>query len=88
MPRWLYSCKGIPSDYSSYNTQPVFLEAVEVYARKYGVDGITNYYMARNQGNYAEFEEVTDDIDKIYQEMSEPFEHLDDLRLEMEMDKQ
>lgn len=44
--------------------------------------------MARNQGNYAEFEEVTDDIDKIYQEMSEPFEHLDDLRLEMEMDKQ
>ena len=67
---------------------PYFLEAVEVYARKYGVDGITNYYMARNQGNYAEFEEVTDDIDKIYQEMSEPFEHLDDLRLEMEMDKQ
>lgn len=66
---------------------PYFLEAVEVYARKYGVDGITNYYMARDQGDYAEFEEVTGDIDKIYQEMSEPFEHLDDLRLEMEMDK-
>lgn len=66
---------------------PYFLEAVEVYARKYGVDGITNYYMARDQGDYAEFEEVTGHTDKIYQEMAEPFDQLNKLRLQMEMDK-
>lgn len=66
---------------------PYFLEAVEVYARKYGVDNITNYYIARNRGNHAEFEEVTGHTDKIYQEMAEPFDQLNKLRLQMEMDK-
>lgn len=59
---------------------PYFLEAIEVYARKYHVDDKCRYYLAENIGRSSEILDVTGDTEKIYKKLARPFQDLENAR--------
>lgn len=61
-----------------------FLEALELYSKKYKVMERCNYYLASLQKDGAIFENVTEDISKIYKQMVDPTLLLSGLREELE----
>lgn len=61
-----------------------FLEAIELYSRKYEINQKCNYYLSKREGRTAIFENVTDSLDKIYAKLVSPSMLLDKLRYEME----
>lgn len=61
-----------------------FMEALELYSKKYNIDSKCNYYLASLQDEGAVFENVTDDISKIYRQMVDPMFLLSQLREELE----
>lgn len=65
---------------------PYFLNAIEVYVKKYGVAEQTRYYFAKNQKNGAVFENVTHHVDTIYASLARPFEKMEALEEELELD--
>lgn len=60
-----------------FNTHsPYFLQAIEVYSAKHGVADRCHYYLSENQGDVAEFRDVTGHTEMVYQRMLTPFEDL------------
>lgn len=63
-----------------------FMEALELYSKKYGISDKSHYYLARNYENGTRFEDVTENTGIIYKEMVEPSLSLDILREELYLD--
>lgn len=61
-----------------------FLEALELYSKKYKTSARCNYYLANLQKEGAVFENVTGNISKIYKQMVNPTLLLSNLREELE----
>lgn len=62
---------------------PYFVDAINLFSRKYETDAKTNYYLSANEGDVAVMENVTDHIDVIYKKMASPIQMLDTLRYEL-----
>lgn len=61
-----------------------FMEALELYSKKYGISEKCHYYLANLQDDGAVFENVTQNINKIYKQMVDPTLLLSQLREELE----
>lgn len=62
---------------------PYFLDAIDLFSVKHGIDKEVNYYLASANGESVEFEKVTHEIDAIYKKMASPIQMLDTLRYEL-----
>lgn len=58
---------------------PYFLNAIEVYSKKYKIDNICNYYLAEETDMSTDFIDVTNDTEKIYEKLAEPLQTLENL---------
>jgi predicted ATP-dependent endonuclease of OLD family len=58
---------------------PYFLNAIEVYSKKHGIDSQCNYYMAETHGDVADIHEVTGNVDKVYKQLAASFQKLEDI---------
>nr|WP_274619273.1 AAA family ATPase [Bifidobacterium amazonense] len=65
---------------------PYFLDAFDLYSRQYGTSGSASYYESSRdlESNAIVFEDVTGNIDAIYQTMAGPIDVLNALRDELE----
>ena len=59
---------------------PYFLNAIEVYTVKYGVDDKCKYYLAFSKDDISNIEEVTDNIEAIYSKLARPLQDLENER--------
>lgn len=59
---------------------PYFLNAIEVYTVKYGVDDKCKYYLAFSQDDISSIEDVTDNIEAIYSKLARPLQDLENER--------
>lgn len=62
---------------------PYFLEAIDVYARKHKLDENCKYYLTRVEKEVSYIDDVTDEIEEIYEKMAEPFDELEVERLDL-----
>ncbi len=67
----------------SYN----FLESIDYFSRSHSIKSKCKYYLAASVDEINTFEDVTDNIDKIYAQMIQPSVLLDKLKYEMENDE-
>ena len=56
---------------------PYFLNAIEVYSVKYGINSKCKYYLARTENDLSVIEDVTNNIEKIYQKLARPLQVLE-----------
>lgn len=61
---------------------PYFLEAIEVYSKKHGIEEKCRYYLSENTEDGAVIKDVTDRTGKIYKKLAEPFQTLENVRYE------
>lgn len=61
---------------------PYFLEAIEVYTRKYNLEEKTNYYLAVNEEESCFMKDVTENLEEIYRLMFDPMQKLEDMENE------
>ncbi len=61
---------------------PYFLNAIEVYAAKYDVADQCQYYLAYKKDDLAYIDNVTDNIELIYQKLARPLQKLENARYE------
>lgn len=61
-----------------------FLEAIDLYSRKYNISDNCNYYLAQQTSGISTFNDVTDDLTLIYRQLISPSRLLDKLRFELE----
>lgn len=59
---------------------PYFLRAIQIFSDKYDIIDKNKYYLAENNGNIANINDVTDNIESIYEKLSRPLQTLEDLR--------
>ena len=59
---------------------PYFLNAIEVYAAKYQLADKCKYYKATSFGNVSKIEDVSDNVDIIYQRLAQPLQTLENER--------
>lgn len=59
---------------------PYFLNAIEVYAAKYGVDDKCKYYLSACENGIARIDDVTDNIEAIYSKLARPLQELENER--------
>ena len=57
-----------------------FLNAIEVYTVKYGVDDKCKYYLAFSKDDISNIEDVTDSIEAIYSKLARPLQDLENER--------
>lgn len=62
---------------------PYFVDALNLFSCKYGIDDKVNYYLSTNNANTVTMECVTDKMDLIYKKMVSPIQILDTLRYEL-----
>ena len=58
---------------------PYFLNAIEVYSKKYGVKDNCNYYMTKENGERSDIIDVTDNIELIYEKLAKPLQILENM---------
>ena len=63
---------------------PYFLDAIEVYAARYGIDKKCRYYLAFSQGETAEIRDVTGNREEIYSKLARPLQELENERGRLE----
>ncbi len=61
---------------------PYFLEAIEVYTKRYNLKEKTNYYLATNEDESCFMENVTENLERIYQLMFNPMQKLEGMENE------
>lgn len=61
-----------------------FLEALEFFSKKHSIESKCRYYLSSSEDGMSIFEDVTENIDKIYSQMIKPGVILDKLKYEME----
>ena len=59
---------------------PYFLNAIEVYSKRNDISARCNYYLTDTQDDVCSIEEVTENIDLVYQKLARPFQELENLR--------
>ncbi len=59
---------------------PYFLNAIEVYADKYGIADKCSYYLTEGKGDRTEIEDVSENIERIYAKLARPLQDLENLR--------
>ena len=59
---------------------PYFLNAIEIYAEKHNIKERCSFYSAYLSGQFSEFKDVTDNIEKIYYKLARPFQDLENER--------
>lgn len=59
---------------------PYFLDAIELYSLKHGTNDKVHYYLSEMENEQVEFEDVTNHIDKIFAQLSNPIQELENLR--------
>lgn len=59
---------------------PYFLDAIDVFSSKYNTSYRTRYYLAENTGDVSTLRDVTNNIDIIYEKLSDPMQMLENLR--------
>lgn len=64
---------------------PYFMRAIEVFSEKYGIDDTTKYYLVYNDSDNAKVKDVTLNISKIYKELSDPLQRLENEGYKEEM---
>jgi len=62
---------------------PYFLDAIDLFSKKYKIQDRTNYYLSKEVDNQVEFQRVSDNIEAIYKEMASPIAVLETLRYEL-----
>lgn len=62
---------------------PYFMDAINLFSYKYGIDKKVNYYLSSADNDHVEMQLVTDNIDLIYKEMASPIQALDSLRYDL-----
>ncbi len=71
---------GITILLSTHSTY--FIEALKVYSENYGIENQTNFYFASKDSMFSsEIEDVTEDLEIIYETLSMPFEKLDEIEM-------
>lgn len=60
---------------------PYFLEAIEVYSEKYGIESKCKYYLAENKDNISIIRDVSDHTEAIYKKLAKPLQKLENERL-------
>jgi predicted ATP-dependent endonuclease of OLD family len=58
---------------------PYFLNAIEVFSKKYDAQKKCKFYLAKSNDDVSDVDDVTENIDEVYQQMSLPFKKLDDI---------
>jgi len=58
---------------------PYFLNAIEVYSEKYGVDQKCKYYLVNKESGSTTVSDVTNENDKIYEKLARPLQELENL---------
>lgn len=58
---------------------PYFLHAIEIYSKKYNSYQDCKYYLAKTKNDIADIEDVTNNVDEVFQQMALPFQKLDDI---------
>ena len=58
---------------------PYFLNAIEVFSKKYNAQKECKFYLAKSDCDVSDVDDVTNDIDEVYQQMALPFQKLDDI---------
>ena len=66
---------------------PYFINALEVYSVKYGIDKVLTAYLSKTESNMVVFEDITHNMDRAYSLLAEPFNELEELRFSLGMDK-
>ena len=61
-----------------------FLDAVEVYSKKHGVNNNCKYYLSSLDGEFAKIENVTGNTEAIYQKLARPLQQLENERYQDE----
>lgn len=59
---------------------PYFVNALEVFSKKYGVDEKCKYYVAENVENSSIIKNVTDNTREIYRKLARPIQDLENIR--------
>lgn len=59
---------------------PYFLQAIEVFAEKYGIEDKCEYYLAYNKHEESLFKCVTGNLEEIYAKLAKPLQTLENLR--------
>ncbi|MDE6233165.1 MAG: ATP-binding protein, partial [Lachnospiraceae bacterium] len=59
---------------------PYFLDAINTYSKHHGISEKTNFYLSDIEGKQAIFEDVTDNLEKIYEKLAKPFDELDSIK--------
>ena len=59
---------------------PYFLNAIEVYSTKYGIEDKCKYYMTNANQDGSVIEDVSDNIEKIYKKLARPLQELENER--------
>lgn len=60
---------------------PYFLEAIEVYSKKYGIESKCKYYLAENEDNISVIKDVSEHTEAIYEKLVKPLQKLENERL-------
>ncbi len=59
---------------------PYFLDAIEVFAKKYGIEEKCNYYLTEEIDKRVEVVDVTSDRERIYEKLARPLQDLENMR--------
>lgn len=59
---------------------PYFLNAIEVYSKKYAVESKCKYYLAENIDDVSVIKDVTDNTELIYKQLARPLQDLENMR--------
>lgn len=59
---------------------PYFINAIEVYAEKYGITDKCKYYLSDEKYGSSSFIDVTSNLEPIYAKMASPLQELENLR--------
>lgn len=62
---------------------PYFLDAINLFSAKYGIEKKVNYYLSSMDNNQVVMDSVTENIDSIYKKMASPIQMLETLRYEL-----
>ena len=63
---------------------PYFLYAIELYSKKYEINGKCKFYFSEKKDEKADLIDVTDDIGIVFKSLSTPFFKLEDMEVKME----
>lgn len=58
---------------------PYFLRAIQVYAGNHGIADKCRYYLAKNEGNFSVIEDVSNNVELIFEKLARPLQKLEDL---------